>query len=123
MKLSGQDAFDKVLEAAMDAHVNVREATRRQHEAEQRARDATSAATDAHALQHEAETERAKLQAEHSEALPKLAELWQAAKAVSDFWTSNPASASRLVAATGPLMERLHNALEAAANYCDDIPF
>jgi uncharacterized membrane protein YqiK len=122
MKLSGQDAFDKVLEAALDAHVKAREAVRKQHEAEERSRDATSAATRAHSIQHEAEAERSKLQAEASKALPKLAELWQAAKSVDDTIRVCYSNGSTITPASD-CIKRLRDALEAAAGYCDDIPF
>jgi hypothetical protein len=115
--LSGEDAFDKVLEAALDAHHNARRAVDLQHAAE-----AMAAALERDA--DRAKEHAARLKQEKESGLPKLAELWQAAKAVSDYRTTfalkNPLEDASDIAT---LMKRLKVALDAAADHCDDIPF
>jgi phage shock protein A len=64
--LSGEDAFDKVLEAALDAHHNARRAVDLQHAAESQLRGARDDLAKALSRQQEAETERSKVQAERA---------------------------------------------------------
>ncbi len=111
--LTGEDAFDKLLEAAMDSHFNARQATERQHAAEARAKEAEGVAIDAQAQVRF-------LRLEKETALPKLAELWQAAKDASDYRTTAGAKDGAEIAT---IMKRLRTALEAASGHCDEIPF
>jgi hypothetical protein len=112
--LSGEDAFDKVLEAALDAHHNARHAVDLQHAAK-----AMASAAERHADRARGEVER--LEREKKNGLPKLRELWDAAKAVSDFRTTNVNDDTVVLA--NDLMVRLRSALDAAADFCDQIPF
>ena len=111
--LSGEDAFDKVLEAALDAHHNARHAVDLQHAAE-----AIASAAERHDDRARGEVER--LERERKLGLPKLSELWNAAKAVSDFQITNVNDVGVLA---NDLMVRLRSALDAAADFCDHIPF
>jgi hypothetical protein len=112
--LSGEEAFDKVLEALLDAHRTARQASERQNDAEFRAgqaeREASSLADEVRRLEQE-----------NKNGLPKLCELWTAAKAVSDFRTSTKTAESSQ--AIADLMKRLKIAFEASADWCDQIPF
>lgn len=107
--LSGKDAFEKVLEQLLDAHFNARQATEGRRDAELRAQRAEQQST---ILRDNA----SRLELAQKNGLPKLCELWNAARAVLDF----PAPKN---IASAELMKRLRIALEAAADYCDQIPF
>jgi hypothetical protein len=107
--LSGEDAFDKVLEAAL-ARRAVEETRTALATAAAAARDADRAKDDA-----------ARLKQEKENGLPRLTELWQAAKAVRDFRSDTLGSED--MSKVKQLMGRLDIALDAAANWCDEIPF
>jgi hypothetical protein len=108
--LTGHDAFDKVLEAAMDAHHNARQATERQSDAEMRAQQAERETVSLQGKVH-------RLEQEAKDAMPKLAELWQAASDMALITADgNPYTVNKRT-------QRLRDALESTAGYCDDIPF
>jgi hypothetical protein len=110
--LSGEDAFDKVLEAALDAHHNARHAVDLQHAAQ-----AVASAAERDADRHRANA--ARLEQEKKNGLPKLSELWNAATAVSDLRTTS----ADVENSAKDVMNRLRIALDAAADFCDQIPF
>jgi hypothetical protein len=112
---SGEEAFDKVLEALLDAHFNARQASERQNDAEARAREAEREAG------HLAGKVR-RLEQEGKNAMPKLAELWQAAKALDDTVRIGYSNGTT-VTPSSDCITRLRAALESAAGYCDEIPF
>jgi hypothetical protein len=106
---SGEEAFDKVLEALLDAHHNARQASERQSDAELRAQEAERGAVNLQGKVH-------RLEQEQKNALPRLAELWQAASAILNL-------ARTVDKGGGAGLTRLKTALDAARDYCDEIPF
>jgi hypothetical protein len=101
--LTGEDAFDRTLEAAMESRASANNELDRRHDAESRLR---AVQTELHQALSKVEA----LAGQQARALPKLAELWQAARAVTN---SNAPEG----------LERLRAALAAAADHCDEIPF
>lgn len=102
--LTGEDAFDRVLETAMEARNDARKANERVQEVEVNARLMERNANEANAKAN-------KLERESKDALPKLTELWQAA---NDILPAGPPSAA---------VDRLRKALAATSDICDQIPF
>jgi hypothetical protein len=106
---SGEEAFDKVLEALLDSHHNARQATERQSDAEMRAQQAERETVSLQGRVY-------RLEQEAKNAMPKFAELFRAA--------GECLGAAGLIkdGADDPF-PRLKLALDAARDYCDDIPF
>lgn len=106
--LDGQDAFDRLLETALDSRVDVRLARDERDVALQAQRAADKLA--AQRLDRIDELER-----EKKIALPKLSALWIAADQL------------RAAAASGTAMraelDTLNTALAEAGHYCDQLPF
>ncbi len=109
-ELTGEDAFDRVLEAAMDGRAELRLERDSRYQAESKLSAAATRVDNA-------EGRLSVLEREKKSALPRLAELWQAANAVSE------ASGLGDVIAMMEPMTRLREALKKAANDCDEIPF
>lgn len=108
--LDGETAFDKVLEAAMEARADVRiardsetSAIRRTQQAEELLRS-----TQGQLMQAKAETR---------DALPLLSELWLAAQNALDTLSSQG------IPDAEQARKRLKDALGKAAINCDQIPF
>jgi hypothetical protein len=112
--LTGEEAFDRLLTAVIDGASDLRKVQQERDFLKDEIRQAEIAAAKAQSAQQDSEAVRSNLQAEQARALPKLAELWQAANAVVRF--TAPEGEERAV-------ERLRIALKAAADHCDEIPF
>lgn len=107
-ELTGEDAFDKVLDAAMTARADMMREADKRHDAENRLRDAAARESDAVRLAQGLERQK-------NEAAPKLSELWQASDALAEAAThGNPLP---------DMLKRLRAALDAAAGPCDQPPF
>lgn len=110
--LDGEEAFDRVLESAMESRSNANKERDQRLDAESRLR---AVQTELDKALSRAET----LQTQQQRALPKLAELWQAARDFSNLYGLN-AEGMRAHSAE---RERLLAALAAAVDFYDEIPF
>lgn len=113
--LNGQDAFDRLLEVALDSRVSVVVAADARDRAQQAQREVERLAEQRFNKINE-------LEGEKKRSLPKLAELWLAADQVRQQVAAGDQVGNHVVAHS-ECMERLRTALAEANDACDQIPF
>lgn len=114
--LDGQDAFDKLMEVALESRVDVRRA--------QDERDnARSAQRDAERLAAERQSKISEFERTEGKTLPLLQELWEAAQAAHELIGPGGINAAQVVNGDNPIAIRLRDALEASKDYCGQPPF
>lgn len=106
--LTGEDAFNRVLDAAMESRADLRKASERANEAEAKVRQLSS---ENEAFRVASRRDQDTLNREEAARTPKLEDLWVSAEA------------ALATTADGEARARLHKALEAAREYCNQVPF
>lgn len=114
--LDGNDAFDKLLEVALDSRVDVRRALDERD-------NARSAQRDAELLMTEQKIKIRQLEQNEAKSTPLLQELWEAAEALRELVGPGGINEAQVVNGDNLVVIRLRAALDASKDYCGQPPF